>query len=64
MVCYTLIHLHICVYFCMIVFLQVGTNLTDLPIGKKITIRELGGCMGPIWSSYYSDCHAVLVSIH
>uniref|UniRef100_A0A8C5SIA3 ADP-ribosylation factor-like protein 16 n=1 Tax=Laticauda laticaudata TaxID=8630 RepID=A0A8C5SIA3_LATLA len=42
----------------------VGTNLTDLPIGKKITIRELGGCMGPIWSSYYSNCHAVLVSVH
>ncbi|XP_026557615.1 ADP-ribosylation factor-like protein 16 isoform X1 [Pseudonaja textilis] len=41
----------------------VGTNLTDLPIGKKITIRELGGCMGPIWSSYYSDCHAVLYMI-
>ncbi|KAM6472918.1 ADP-ribosylation factor-like protein 16 isoform 4-T4 [Liasis olivaceus] len=31
--------------------------------GKKITIRELGGCMGPIWSSYYSDCHAVLYMI-
>uniref|UniRef100_A0A2D4N3B3 ADP-ribosylation factor-like protein 16 n=1 Tax=Micrurus spixii TaxID=129469 RepID=A0A2D4N3B3_9SAUR len=42
---------------------EVGTNLTDLPIGKKITIRELGGCMGPIWSSYYSDCHAVLYMI-
>ncbi|XP_034268766.1 ADP-ribosylation factor-like protein 16 isoform X2 [Pantherophis guttatus] len=41
----------------------VGTNLTDLPIGRKITIRELGGCMGPIWSSYYSDCHAVLYMI-
>ncbi|XP_025022597.1 ADP-ribosylation factor-like protein 16 isoform X1 [Python bivittatus] len=41
----------------------VGTNLTDLSIGKKITIRELGGCMGPIWSSYYSDCHAVLYMI-
>ncbi|XP_070596249.1 ADP-ribosylation factor-like protein 16 isoform X2 [Erythrolamprus reginae] len=41
----------------------VGTNLTDLPIGKKITIRELGGCMGPIWPSYYSDCSAVLYMI-
>ncbi|XP_029141564.1 ADP-ribosylation factor-like protein 16 [Protobothrops mucrosquamatus] len=41
----------------------VGTNLTDLSIGKKITVRELGGCMGPIWSSYYSDCHAVLYMI-
>ncbi|XP_034960124.1 ADP-ribosylation factor-like protein 16 isoform X2 [Zootoca vivipara] len=41
----------------------VGTNLTDLQIGKKITIRELGGCMGPIWSSYYSDCCCVLYMI-
>lgn len=42
--------------------LQVGTNLTDLLLQKKITIRELGGCMGPIWASYYGDCRAVLVS--
>ncbi|XP_066469331.1 ADP-ribosylation factor-like protein 16 [Tiliqua scincoides] len=41
----------------------VGTNLTDLSIGKKITVRELGGCMGPIWSSYYSDCCCVLYMI-
>uniref|UniRef100_A0A8D0H5R3 ADP ribosylation factor like GTPase 16 n=1 Tax=Sphenodon punctatus TaxID=8508 RepID=A0A8D0H5R3_SPHPU len=41
----------------------VGTNLTDLLIGKKITIRELGGCMGPIWSSYYDDCRCVLFMI-
>ncbi|KAF7247254.1 ADP-ribosylation factor-like protein 16 [Varanus komodoensis] len=41
----------------------VGTNLTDLLIGKKITVRELGGCMGPIWSSYYSDCCCVLYMI-
>uniref|UniRef100_A0A670I4Z9 ARF like GTPase 16 n=2 Tax=Podarcis muralis TaxID=64176 RepID=A0A670I4Z9_PODMU len=41
----------------------VGTNLTDLQIRKKITIRELGGCMGPIWSSYYSDCCCVLYMI-
>ncbi|KAJ6660368.1 hypothetical protein lerEdw1_017791 [Lerista edwardsae] len=41
----------------------VGTNLTDLSIGKKITVRELGGCMGPIWSSYYSDCRCVLYMI-
>ncbi|XP_067403263.1 ADP-ribosylation factor-like protein 16 isoform X2 [Emydura macquarii macquarii] len=41
----------------------VGTNLTDLLIQKKITIRELGGCMGPIWSSYYGDCSAVLFMI-
>ncbi|XP_062826833.1 ADP-ribosylation factor-like protein 16 isoform X3 [Anolis carolinensis] len=41
----------------------VGTNLTDLSLGKKITVRELGGCMGPIWSSYYSDCCSVLYMI-
>ncbi|XP_075760298.1 ADP-ribosylation factor-like protein 16 isoform X2 [Pelodiscus sinensis] len=42
---------------------QVGTNLTDLSIQKKITIRELGGCMGPIWSSFYGDCSSVLFMI-
>ncbi|XP_050776032.1 ADP-ribosylation factor-like protein 16 isoform X2 [Gopherus flavomarginatus] len=41
----------------------VGTNLTDLLIQKKITIRELGGCMGPIWPSYYGDCSSVLFMI-
>uniref|UniRef100_A0A4W3JXZ7 ARF like GTPase 16 n=1 Tax=Callorhinchus milii TaxID=7868 RepID=A0A4W3JXZ7_CALMI len=42
----------------------VGTNLTDLTVNKKkITIRELGGCMGPIWSSYYGDCSAVIFMI-
>ncbi|XP_018612804.2 ADP-ribosylation factor-like protein 16 [Scleropages formosus] len=39
----------------------VGTNLTDLTLKKKkVTIRELGGCMGPIWPSYYSDCSSVI----
>lgn len=42
-------------------FPQVGTNLTDIVAQKKITIRELGGCMGPIWSSYYGNCHSLLV---
>ncbi|XP_029417068.1 ADP-ribosylation factor-like protein 16 isoform X3 [Nannospalax galili] len=27
---------------------------------RKITIRELGGCMSPIWSSYYGNCHSLL----
>ncbi|NWX29478.1 ARL16 protein, partial [Notiomystis cincta] len=39
---------------------QVGTNLTDLRLPRKVTVRELGGCMGPIWSSYYSECSALL----
>ncbi|XP_047688111.1 ADP-ribosylation factor-like protein 16 isoform X1 [Prionailurus viverrinus] len=38
----------------------VGTNLTDIVVQRKITIRELGGCMGPIWSSYFGNCHSLL----
>uniref|UniRef100_A0A3Q3AJN6 ADP-ribosylation factor-like 16 n=1 Tax=Kryptolebias marmoratus TaxID=37003 RepID=A0A3Q3AJN6_KRYMA len=40
---------------------QVGTNLTDLTLKKKkVTVRELGGCMGPIWPSYFEDCSSVI----
>nr|XP_048285239.1 ADP-ribosylation factor-like protein 16 isoform X3 [Myodes glareolus] len=39
---------------------HVGTNLTDIVAHRKITIRELGGCMSPIWSSYYGNCHSLL----
>ncbi|KPP61520.1 ADP-ribosylation factor-like protein 16-like [Scleropages formosus] len=46
---------------CPMSYQQVGTNLTDLTLKKKkVTIRELGGCMGPIWPSYYSDCSSVI----
>ncbi|XP_063077105.1 ADP-ribosylation factor-like protein 16 isoform X2 [Engraulis encrasicolus] len=39
----------------------VGTNLTDLNLKKKrITVRELGGCMGPIWHSFYTDVSNVI----
>ncbi|XP_056262074.1 ADP-ribosylation factor-like protein 16 [Pseudoliparis swirei] len=39
----------------------VGTNLTDLKLKKKkMTLRELGGCMGPIWPSYFKDCSSVI----
>ncbi|XP_064584540.1 ADP-ribosylation factor-like protein 16 [Zonotrichia leucophrys gambelii] len=38
----------------------VGTNLTDLRLPRRVTVRELGGCMGPIWPSYYSECSALL----
>ncbi|XP_037544967.1 ADP-ribosylation factor-like protein 16 isoform X2 [Nematolebias whitei] len=42
----------------------VGTNLTDLTLKKKkkkkVTVRELGGCMGPIWPSYFEDCSSVI----
>uniref|UniRef100_A0A3B3HTX9 ADP-ribosylation factor-like 16 n=1 Tax=Oryzias latipes TaxID=8090 RepID=A0A3B3HTX9_ORYLA len=41
--------------------LQVGTNLTDLTLKKKkVTVRELGGCMSPIWPSYFKDCSSVI----
>ncbi|XP_059990012.1 ADP-ribosylation factor-like protein 16 isoform X2 [Lagenorhynchus albirostris] len=42
---------------------QVGTNLTDIVAQRRITIRELGGCMGPIWSSYYGNCHSLLFMV-
>nr|XP_021493118.1 ADP-ribosylation factor-like protein 16 [Meriones unguiculatus] len=38
----------------------VGTNLTDIVAHRKITIRELGGCVSPIWPSYYGNCHSLL----
>ncbi|KAM4598665.1 LOW QUALITY PROTEIN: ADP-ribosylation factor-like protein 16 [Polymixia lowei] len=42
----------------------VGTNLTDLTLKrKKVTVRELGGCMGPIWPSYFTDCSAVIFMV-
>ncbi|AWP19032.1 putative ADP-ribosylation factor-like protein 16 isoform 2 [Scophthalmus maximus] len=43
----------------------VGTNLTDLKLKKKkkVTVRELGGCMGPIWPSYFKDCSSVMFMV-
>uniref|UniRef100_A0A8C2UJF7 ARF like GTPase 16 n=1 Tax=Coturnix japonica TaxID=93934 RepID=A0A8C2UJF7_COTJA len=41
----------------------VGTNLTDLTLHRRVTLRELGGCMGPIWPSYYGECGAVMFVI-
>ncbi|KAM3921398.1 ADP-ribosylation factor-like protein 16 [Leptodactylus fuscus] len=39
----------------------VGTNLTDLTIHRtRVTVREVGGSMVPIWPSYYQDCQAVV----
>ncbi|XP_043191879.1 ADP-ribosylation factor-like protein 16 [Amphibalanus amphitrite] len=36
----------------------VGSNISDLRIGtnKKspVTVRELGGCMSPLWPVYYT----------
>ncbi|XP_026801740.3 ADP-ribosylation factor-like protein 16 isoform X1 [Pangasianodon hypophthalmus] len=43
---------------------QVGTNLTDLTLRKRrVTVRELGGCMGPIWPSYFRDCTSVIFMV-
>ncbi|NWX15428.1 ARL16 protein, partial [Aegotheles bennettii] len=39
---------------------QVGTDLTDLRLPRRARVRELGGCMGPVWASYYGECGAVL----
>ncbi|NP_001039060.1 ADP-ribosylation factor-like protein 16 [Xenopus tropicalis] len=42
----------------------VGTNLTDLTIQKAhVTVREVGGSMGPIWPSYYRDCKSVIFMV-
>ncbi|XP_024128533.1 ADP-ribosylation factor-like protein 16 [Oryzias melastigma] len=42
----------------------VGTNLTDLTMKKKkVTVRELGGCMSPIWPSYFKDCSSLIFMV-
>ncbi|XP_032836187.2 ADP-ribosylation factor-like protein 16 isoform X2 [Petromyzon marinus] len=39
----------------------VGTNLVDVAVGKRrLTLRELGGTMAPIWDSYYKHSTAVI----
>ncbi|KAK7939151.1 hypothetical protein WMY93_002477 [Mugilogobius chulae] len=43
----------------------VGTNLIDISLKrrKKVTLRELGGCMSPIWPSYYRDASSVIFMV-
>lgn len=43
----------------------VGTNLVNVPTGKKqeTVIREVGGCMCPIWNSYLKDLTALIFVI-
>ncbi|GFR60372.1 ADP-ribosylation factor-like 16 [Elysia marginata] len=43
----------------------VGTNLITVITSKKteVTVREMGGAMGPIWHNYYKDCHAIMFMI-
>lgn len=40
----------------------VGTNLVKLTLSRKmeLTLRELGGCMAPIWTNYLSDCKSLV----
>lgn len=40
----------------------VGTNIEALDVDakRKITVRELGGAMAPIWSESYDDCRSVV----
>ncbi|XP_013414884.1 ADP-ribosylation factor-like protein 16 [Lingula anatina] len=40
----------------------VGTNLVNISMGRKhdITLREMGGCMGPIWKNYFKECSALI----
>ncbi|CAN0297035.1 unnamed protein product [Lampetra fluviatilis] len=43
----------------------VGTNLVDVSVGKRrLTLRELGGTMAPIWDSYYKHSAAVINHRH
>ncbi|XP_032836181.2 ADP-ribosylation factor-like protein 16 isoform X1 [Petromyzon marinus] len=43
----------------------VGTNLVDVAVGKRrLTLRELGGTMAPIWDSYYKHSTAVINHRH
>ena len=49
--------------FCVVVIIQVGTNLVNVTVGKKteVTLRELGGSMAPVWPTYYKDSPAIMV---
>ena len=41
---------------------QVGTNLVNVNLRRhELTVRELGGCMGPIWKNYFKNSSAIMV---
>ena len=47
-----------------VVIPTVGTNITNISYGRKsIAIREVGGCMAPIWKSYFADANAIVFVI-
>ncbi|XP_025079258.1 ADP-ribosylation factor-like protein 16 [Pomacea canaliculata] len=39
-----------------------GTNLVNITVHKKqeVTVREVGGSMGPIWPNYYKNANAIM----
>lgn len=43
----------------------VGTNLVTVSLNRRqdITVREVGGCMGPIWKNYLRDTTALMYVI-
>jgi len=43
----------------------VGTNIEALDVDakRKVTVRELGGAMAPIWADSYEDCRCVVFMI-
>ncbi|XP_045212798.2 ADP-ribosylation factor-like protein 16 [Mercenaria mercenaria] len=43
----------------------VGTNLVAVSVSRRqeITMRELGGCMGPIWKNYFKEAVALMYVI-
>ena len=47
----------------MYVIKQVGTIMVNVSVSRRqeVTVREVGGCMGPIWQNYYKDCEALMV---
>jgi len=42
----------------------IGTNIAVAMLNKrKISLRELGGAMAPIWKNYFDETHAVVFII-
>ena len=42
----------------------IGTNIAVAMLNKrKISLRELGGAMAPIWKNYFDETHAVVFVI-
>lgn len=52
-------------FFKAVLIFQTGTNLVNITVHKKqeVTVREVGGSMGPIWPNYYKNANAIMVSV-